>query len=113
MRFDEHLFTEINPIDDTYVKLAADKTVKAIAKGTVSFDVLVGNQTKGITLQNVLYISDLKNNLISFSKVTANNFTVCTAVIRTMKVGLRSTCVAFNDSVHYTQGRPDQKWGLL
>ncbi|GBL98972.1 Retrovirus-related Pol polyprotein from transposon TNT 1-94 [Araneus ventricosus] len=76
MCFNEHLFTEINPIDDTYVKLAVDKTVKAIAKGTVTFDVLVGNQTKGITLQNVLYIPDLKNNLISISKVTANNFTV-------------------------------------
>ncbi|GBM95568.1 Retrovirus-related Pol polyprotein from transposon TNT 1-94, partial [Araneus ventricosus] len=76
MCFNEHLFTEINPIDDTYVKLAVDKTVKAIAKGTVTFDVLVGNQTKGITLQNVLYIPELKNNLISISKVTANNFTV-------------------------------------
>ncbi|GBO10307.1 Retrovirus-related Pol polyprotein from transposon TNT 1-94 [Araneus ventricosus] len=76
MCFNEHLFTEINPIDDTYVKLAVDKTVKAIAKGTVTFDVLVGSQTKGITLQNVLYIPDLKNNLISISKVTANNFTV-------------------------------------
>ncbi|GBM84188.1 Copia protein [Araneus ventricosus] len=76
MCFNEHLFTEINPIDDTYVTLAVDKTVKAIAKGTVTFDVLFGNQTKGITLQNVLYIPELKNNLISISKVTANNFTV-------------------------------------
>ncbi|GBM85899.1 Retrovirus-related Pol polyprotein from transposon TNT 1-94 [Araneus ventricosus] len=76
MCFNEDLFTEINPIDDTYVKLAVDKTVKALAKATVTFDVLVGNQTKGITLQNVLYIPDLKNNLISISKLTANNFTV-------------------------------------
>ncbi|GBN16134.1 Retrovirus-related Pol polyprotein from transposon TNT 1-94 [Araneus ventricosus] len=76
MCLNEHLFTEINPIDNTYVKLAIDKTVKIIAKGTVTFDVLIGNQTKGITLQNVLYIPDLKNNLISISKVTANNLTV-------------------------------------
>ncbi|GBN54549.1 hypothetical protein AVEN_85602-1 [Araneus ventricosus] len=76
MCFNESLFTEINPIDDTYVKLDVDKTVKALAKGTLTFDVRVGNQTKGITLQNVLYIPNLKKNLISISKVTANDFTV-------------------------------------
>ncbi|GBM52583.1 hypothetical protein AVEN_71257-1 [Araneus ventricosus] len=76
MCFNEHLFTEIYPIDDTYVKSALDKTVKTIAKGNVTFDVLVGNEIKGITLQNMLYIPDIKNYLISISKVTANNFTV-------------------------------------
>ncbi|GBN00594.1 hypothetical protein AVEN_140712-1 [Araneus ventricosus] len=76
MCFNEHLFSEIYPIDDTYVKSALDKTVKTIAKGNVTFDVLVGNEIKGITLQNMLYIPNIKNDLISISKVTANNFTV-------------------------------------
>ncbi|GBM29714.1 hypothetical protein AVEN_156900-1 [Araneus ventricosus] len=71
-RFD----VEINPIDDTNIKLAVHKTVEATSKGIVTFDVLVRNQTKEITLQNVLYIPDLNNNLISISNVATHNFTV-------------------------------------
>ncbi|KFM74806.1 Copia protein, partial [Stegodyphus mimosarum] len=72
----KELFQEIHEVGDIYVKLAANKIVKAIGKGTVKFKVRIGSKTESIKLENVLCVPDLKNNLISVSKVTANNYSV-------------------------------------
>ncbi|XP_076475791.1 uncharacterized protein LOC117155661 isoform X2 [Bombus vancouverensis nearcticus] len=60
------------PIRNQKVKLANDKLAEIKSKGTAILFSYIKNKLEKFRLENALYVLELKANLISVSKVTAN-----------------------------------------
>lgn len=58
------------------MRLAVDITTDIIGKGTVHLSVPSDNESKKIRLENALCVPELKTNLLSILKTTANGYNV-------------------------------------
>ena len=55
------------------LNLASKDSTKIDGKGTVTFNTDVNGSVKSVTLNNVLYVPDLRQNLLSVAKITDRN----------------------------------------
>lgn len=76
MCHDRNKFSKFYPVNNQKVRLAVDITTDIIGKGTVYLSVPSDIETKKIRLENALCVPDLKTNLLSISKTTANGYNV-------------------------------------
>ena len=63
-------FVEIDDMKCGKLNLASSDSTEITAKGTMSFTTEVDGETKNIKLKNVLYVPDLRANLLSVAKMT-------------------------------------------
>lgn len=73
---DRSKFLSFSPVNNQKVRLAVDATTEIIGKGTVLLTVSDECNSKNIKLNDTLCVPDLKTNLLSISKTTANGYYV-------------------------------------
>ena len=72
MTFNEEFFTVLNKNHTGLVRLADNKELIVKGIGTVVFSAKFGPTIKKVQLNNVIWVPELKTNLISTSKATDN-----------------------------------------
>ena len=65
---DKNLFTNSEEVQSG-LRLASNATTQVTAKGDVKIATSNGDQSKSITLENTLYVPDLRTNLLSVTKI--------------------------------------------
>lgn len=70
---DRNLFTGFHPHKNSRIQLAVDKSVKIMGIKTVLITVPNRCLITNLKLKNILCVPELKWNLISITKATANN----------------------------------------
>lgn len=55
------------------IRIANDKTLKAVGKGTIVIDVSIPGRHQKVTIEDVLYVPDLGANLLSISQIIRRN----------------------------------------
>ncbi|KAK9744993.1 GAG-pre-integrase domain [Popillia japonica] len=76
MTFHKEWFTTFKPISSVSIQIGDNSFVKAEGVGTVSLMALVNNEWQPRTLENTLYVPNLRKNLFSIGAVTDKNFKV-------------------------------------
>ena len=86
---DRQMFTNIDTRQKTKVYTASDDFVESLGMGDIILKAKVGQNNNPVKLKNVLFVPDLRNNLISIPSVTENGYEV--------KFDKNSACVKRND----------------
>ena len=86
---DRQMFTNIDTRQKTKVYTASDDFVESLGMGDIILKARVGQYSNPVKLKNVLFVPDLRNNLISIPSVTENAYEV--------KFNKNSACVKRND----------------
>lgn len=69
-------FSKLQDLDEPLlVKIANNKFISATGKGTINLKALVNGVWYDRTMENVLYIPELKHSLFSVGVMTDKNFT--------------------------------------
>jgi len=82
--FDEYVVLK-KPID---VKLGDGRIVKATKIGNIKTTFQTNAKDNEITIYNVFYVKEMKQNLISYSKVTEKNKIVSTETIQKYTINI-------------------------
>jgi len=73
---DKDAFTKLGDKDTERINLASNSSTAICGKGKVAFSTDVAGRTKDIEMNEVLFVSDLRTNLMSVAKITDRNLLV-------------------------------------
>jgi len=73
---DKDAFTKLGDKDTEKINLASNSSTAICGKGKVVFSADVAGRSKDIEMNEVLFVPDLRANLISVAKITDRNFLV-------------------------------------
>lgn len=73
---DQCKFTDFKKVNNNSLNLASSATTKVEGKGAVRFEIEQGNKIEGITLDNALYVPDLRMDLLSVGLITDKGYKV-------------------------------------